>query len=375
MTHLPQPPRRTWLLLAMALCTLPLCTPLLIATAHANERTAVIGAYAEQQRWSDPLEALGTLRADESVTISATLTETIVELNFRDGEIVTSGQLLVRLEDSEEQAQLRATQALRDERRSALSRATQLQSRNLAPRADVEDNQARLRQVEAEIDAIQARLDNHQIRAPFDGVVGFRNVSTGALVTPGMELVTLDKLDVVKLDFSVPEVYLSVLRPGLTLRARSTAFPDDVFEGEVASIGSRVDPVTRSIQVRAELENPDLLLRPGMLMTVVLARSPRDTVVVPESALIPSGERQYLLVIDEGEEPRVERREVRIGERRSGDVEVLEGLDAGTLVVSHGVQRVRDGEAVRMLGIASDETSIREILEQARTEAGQEDDA
>ncbi|MCH4565145.1 efflux RND transporter periplasmic adaptor subunit [Halomonas sp. EGI 63088] len=357
---LPFPPARLLPSLALLLC-LALSLPL-----AAQEHTAVIGARASLEPWSDPLEALGTLRADESVTLSATVTEIIAEVNFRDGEVVEAGQLLVRLEDGEEQAQLRVTQALRDERRNAVERLTQLQSRNMAPRADVEDAQAQLRQVQAEIQALEARLANYRLRAPFGGRVGFRNVSSGALVTPGTELVTLDKLDVMKLDFSVPEVYLALLEPGLRLTARSVAFPDETFEGEVASVGSRVDPVSRSIAVRAELANPELRLRPGMLMEVVLQRSPREAVVVPESVLLPSGDRQFVLVIDEDDGNRLERREVRVGERRTGQVEILEGLAPGMLVVAHGVQRVQEGDRVELIGIADDVISIREILETNR---------
>ncbi|MGQ4877498.1 efflux RND transporter periplasmic adaptor subunit [Billgrantia sp. LNSP4103-1] len=347
-----------------------LCISLCLAFALpvvAQDRPAVIGARAIEQAWSDPLEALGTLRADESVTLSATVTEIVAELNFRDGEVVEAGQLLVRLEDGEEQAQLRAAQALRDERRSAVERLTQLQSRNMAPRADVEDSQARLRQVQAEIQALEARLTNYRVRAPFDGRVGFRNISVGSLVTPGTELVTLDKLDLMKLDFSVPESYLSILEPGLPLSARSAAFPDEAFEGEVSSVGSRVDPVSRSITVRAELENPDLSLRPGMLMEVVLQRSPRQAVVVPEAVLIPSGDKQFVLVIDEADDNRLVRRQVKVGERRTGQAEILEGLADGELVVSHGLQRAHEGDRVQLLGIADDSTSIREILEAQRS--------
>ncbi|MCC5882455.1 MAG: efflux RND transporter periplasmic adaptor subunit [Halomonas sp.] len=347
----------------------PLCVLLIVSLPlAAQDRTSVIGARAEVQPWSDPLEALGTLRADESVTLSATVTEIVAELNFRDGEAVEAGQLLIRLEDGEVQAQLRAAQALRDERRSAVDRLSQLQNRNMAPRADVEDSQARLRQVEADIQGLEARLTNYRLRAPFEGVVGFRNISVGSLVTPGTELVTLDKLDVMKLDFSVPELHLAILEPGLALSARSVAFPDEIFEGEVSSIGSRVDPVSRSVTIRAEIDNPELRLRPGMLMEVVLQRSPRQAVVIPESALIPSGDRQYVLVIDEADENRVERREVRVGERRIGQAEVREGLEPDELVVSHGVQRAREGDRVKLLGVASDETSIREILEAHRDE-------
>ncbi|PMR77636.1 efflux transporter periplasmic adaptor subunit [Billgrantia endophytica] len=347
-----------WLLLMLCLS----------APVAAQERSAVIGARAMLQYWSDPLEALGTLHAEESVTLSATVTDIVVELNFQDGEMVEAGQLLIRLQDAEEQAQLRAAQATRDERRSTVSRLSQLQDRNLAARADVEDSQARLRQVEAEIQGLEARLTNYQLRAPFAGRVGFRDISVGSLVTPGTELVTLDKLDMMKLDFSVPEVYLAILQPGLPLAARSVAFPDETFDGEVASIGSRVDPVSRSVMVRAELANPDLRLRPGMLMEVVLQRSPRDTVVVPESVLVPSGDRQFVMVIDEADDNRLERRQVSVGERRTGQVEILEGLGAGELAVSHGLQRAQEGDKVRLLGITDDDTTIRELLEANRSE-------
>lgn len=351
-------------LLAGLLCLAPLA-PLL---ANVEERPGVIGARASVDIWADPLEALGTLRADESVTLSATVTDIIAELNFHDGEVVEAGQLLVRLEDSEERAQLRAAQAQRDERRSAVDRLSQLQSRNMAARADVEDSQAQLRHAEAEIQALEARLGNYRLRAPFKGRVGFRNISVGSLVTPGTPLVTLDKLDLMKLDFSVPESFLAILVPGLPLTAHSAAFPDEVFRGEVGSIGSRVDPVSRSITVRAEMDNPGLRLRPGMLMEVVLLRSPRQAVVVPESVLVPSGDRQYVLVVDEEDDNRLERRQVQIGERRTGQAEILEGLAEGELVVSHGLQRAHAGDQVHILGIADDDVTIRQLLEANRDE-------
>jgi len=166
----------------------------------------------------------------------------------------------------------------------------------------------------------------------------------------------------------VPEVFLALLEPGLALTARSVAFPDERFEGHVESVGSRVDPVSRSVSVRAELANPELRLRPGMLMEVVVQRSPREAVVVPENALIPSGDRQFVLVIDEADDNRVERREVKVGERRTGQAEILDGLDGDELLVAHGVQRVQPGDRVSLLGIADDTTTVREILEANRGE-------
>ncbi|MDR5868069.1 efflux RND transporter periplasmic adaptor subunit [Halomonas koreensis] len=355
----PFPAGPGWLALLLMACLLAL-------PAAAQERTAVIGARATLSDWSDPLEALGTLEAEESVTLSATVTETIAEVAFEGGERVEAGELLVRLDDAEERADLRVAEARRDERRDAVTRLARLQERNLAPRAQAEDSRAQLRQVEAEIDALRARLDDYRLRAPFDGVVGFRRVSVGTLATPGMELATLDKLDRMKLDFRVPEVALGGLAPGLPLTAESAAYPEARFSGSVAAVGTRVDPVSRSVPVRAVLPNPAGRLRPGMLMEVTLQRRPRQALVVPESALIPEGERHYVLVIHEDEDGRIERRRVRLGERRTGEAEVLEGLSPGELVVSHGVERTRDGARVRLLGIADETTSVRDLLEAGR---------
>lgn len=350
---------RPWLPLLLLVLLLP-------GMAQAQQASAVIAARASLSAWSDPLASLGTLRADESVTLSATVTDIVRELNFRDGDTVEAGQLLVRLANDEAQANLRVAQALRDERRNAVNRLAQLQSRNLAPRADVEDAQAQLRQAEAEIQALEARLADYHIRAPFAGRVGFRDISVGTLVTPGTELVTLDKLDIMRLDFTLPETVLGQLAEGLPLSATSPAYPDEVFAGEIASLGSRVDPVSRSLMVRAELANPEGRLRPGMLMNVVVRRAPRDALVIPESALIPEGNRQYVLVLDEADDYRVARREITIGARREGEVEVIEGLVADELVVAHGTERVRDGQTPRLLGILDENTSIPELLRRDR---------
>ncbi|GAB2794489.1 efflux RND transporter periplasmic adaptor subunit [Halomonas shantousis] len=352
---------------------LPAMLGMATAKGQDDARTQVIATRVALASWSDPLEALGTLRADESITLSATVTETIAELNFDSGEEVSKGQLLIRLDEAEEQAQLRAAQALRDERQNALSRALQLQERNLGPRADVEDTRARLRQVEADIEAIQARLADHRLRAPFAGTVGLRELSVGSLVTPGTELVTLDKLDVMKLDFTVPATFLSVLHPGLTLSATTPSYPERTFTGEVRHVGTRIDPVTRSVSVRALLPNTDRELRPGMLMEVILERRPRETLVVPEAVLIPNGERQYVMLIDEADGNRIVQREVAIGERRAGEVEILQGLDADDLVVSHGLLKVREGDRVELLAIDDGSQDLSAILKAHRpTGAGAE---
>ncbi len=344
----------------------------------ASEVTAVIGARTILTDWSDPLAALGTLRANESVTLSSTVTDTVEALNFEGGEKVAKGQVLVRLSASEERADLKAAQTLREERANAVQRLARLQQRDLAPLADLEDSRTQLRQVEAEIQALQARLDDHTIRAPFEGVVGARQLSIGTLVTPGSELVTLDDVERLKLDFRIPEVQLGMMAVGLPIVATSSAYPDEVFEGTVSIIDSRVDPVSRSVGVRALLNNDERLLRPGMLMRVTVTRAPRQTLVIPESALVPQGRRQYVWVVrqtendevkdDHVESAPVERREVEIGSRREGEIEILEGLEQGDMVVSHGGDRLRQGVRVRLIGVVDENTSVSEILDAQRSE-------
>lgn len=329
--------------------------------------TPAIGAEVEHKEWSDPLESLGTLKANESVTISATVTEIINEINFEGGEHVERGDVLIKLDETEEQADLRSAQALRQERLNAVNRFTQLESRNMAPRADVEDSRAQLQQVEADIQALQAHLDNYSIRAPFDGVVGVRQISAGTLVTPGTELATLDDVSSMKLDFQVPEVRLGSLSQGLSLTATTAAYPDRVFNGEIATIDSRIDPVSRSIQVRAVLDNSDGLLKPGMLMRVTIARSPRQTLVIPESAVVPQGQRKRVWVITDRDSGSIEQRDIEIGSRREGEVEVTAGLEEGELVVTHGADRLHSAATIQLLGIEDASTSVSDILQSQRS--------
>jgi membrane fusion protein (multidrug efflux system) len=174
--------------------------------------------------------------------------------------------------------------------------------------------------------------------------VGLRRVSVGTLISPGDVITTLDDTSVIKLDFSVPENFLASIREGLSIRATAPAFPGRSFAGSVASIDSRVDMNTRSVTVRALLANDDGALKPGMFLNVTLANDEREALVIPEEALSPEAERQYVYVVADG---KVSRREVRIGGRLPGTVEVLAGLTAGERVIVEGTQKVRDGASVK----------------------------
>jgi membrane fusion protein (multidrug efflux system) len=209
--------------------------------------------------------------------------------------------------------------------------------------ADLELAEAGLKADQARVSAAKARLDDTVIRASFRGRTGFRHVSIGSFVSPGTVITTLDDTSVIKLDFTVPETFLFVVRRGLPITASATGLPDRKFTGEVTNLDSRVDPVTRSITVRAELPNPDGLLRQGMFMTVALQGDVVPTLLVPEAAIVPERGHTYVFVVRNGV---VERREVRTGKRRPGDVEIVDGVQEGERVVTEGTQNVRDGSAV-----------------------------
>ncbi len=186
------------------------------------------------------------------------------------------------------------------------------------------------------------------IRAPFAGRVGLRNVSVGSYVSPGTVITTLDDTSVIKLDFSVPEVFLSTLQEGLQVSARTAAYPDVEFHGKVSSIDSRLDPISRSIVVRAHIDNKDGRLRPGMFMTVKLIRADAPTLMLPEEALVPEGSRKFAFVVRDGKAARTE---IQTGRRRPGEVEIVSGLQEGDLVVTEGTQKIRDGVAVQVVPV------------------------
>jgi membrane fusion protein (multidrug efflux system) len=238
--------------------------------AHA---TPVVVAPARYDTFSEHIEALGTTAANESVVVTADVTGRITKINFEDGGTVNKGTVLVLLDDEEERASLAAAQANLTTQQAQYNRLLDLARQKSAAQTTVEAQENILKTAEAELEIARARLGDRRIEAPFAGQVGIRRVSPGALVSPGAEIVTLDDLRLIKLDFSVPETFLSLLRQGLDIEAQSIAYPDKLFRGKVTAIGSRVDPVTRTVIVRAELPNAVGLLRPGMLMTVDLIKN------------------------------------------------------------------------------------------------------
>jgi membrane fusion protein (multidrug efflux system) len=299
------------------------------------------------QTFAERIEALGTARAEESVTVTARVTETVQELMFEEGQRVAQGDILATLVSAEESAALSQARATLVDATKQYRRVADLVEQGTETVARLDRATAERDSAAARVAEVEARLSDRLVRAPFAGVVGLRMVSPGALLSPGDAITTLDDIDPIKLDFTVPELLLSALAPGLQIRARSAAWPDRVFPGSVEAVDTRVDPRTRAVRVRARIDNPDGALRPGLLMSVELRHRVRESLAVPEEALVAVGERDYVYVIDaQGMARRVE---VKGGARRAGIVEVREGLAADDRVVVEGTQQLRPGAPVRIL--------------------------
>jgi membrane fusion protein (multidrug efflux system) len=311
--------------------------------SRSSAPAAVTLAAVRSERVSQKLEALGNARANESVDISTKASNIVTAVTFRDGERVKRGQVLVQLDDAQARADVAAAQAAVTESQSQYDRSRELLNTQALSKSSFDQLVATLAANRARLGAAQARLEDTVIRAPFSGRVGLRRVSVGTLISPGDVITTLDDTSVIKLDFSVPENFLASVREGLSIRASAPAYPGRTFAGSVASIDSRVDMNTRSVTVRALLANDDGVLKPGMFLNVTLANDERAALVIPEEALTPEAEKQYVYVVADG---KVSRREVRIGGRQPGTVEVLAGLSEGERVIVEGTQKVRDGASV-----------------------------
>lgn len=292
-------------------------------------------------------EALGNTRANEAVDIRSEITAAITSINFEEGQQVQQGDVLLKLENSEPLADLAARKAALVDSESQYRRSSELFKTNVVSASQLEQLEARRDADQAAVKAAESRLAHTVIRAPFAGQIGLRRVSMGSIVSPSTVITTLDDTSQIKLDFNVPEVFMSRLERGLMVTAHSAAWPDILFTGRVVSIDTRVDPASRTITVRALLPNEHGRLRAGMFMTVSLLKDDVVSLIIPEESLIPERSKQFVFVVGEGNI--VERREVITGRRRPGQVEVLEGLMAGERVITEGTQQARPGMPVNII--------------------------
>lgn len=303
--------------------------------------------------------ALGTTTANEAVQISATVTAKVQSVHFNDGETIKKGDILVELDAAQQKADVEEQRVNLAEEQRQYDHLKKLIERKAISQTDVDKQKSVVQAARAKLEASQARLRDYSIRAPFTGVLGVRKVSVGTLVSPGSIITTLDDLSHVKVDFTLPETYLPFLHEGLEIEATSQTYPGKIFKGSIHFIDSRVDPVTRSVSIRADLPNvvsatkqAEPLLRPGMLVNVVIEQQPHNGIMVPERSIAPLRDDQFVFVVETDAEGNTlaRKRKVQLGQRQDGFVEIVTGLNAGEQVVIDGSMSLQEGMKVTVQG-------------------------
>lgn len=299
----------------------------------------------------ETLQTVGSLRSSQSVMLRPEVAGRIAHIGFDDGQPVTRGQVLIALDASLQEAEVAKAQAELNLAQSNLKRTEDLASKNFVSGSAQDSAQSNVQMLEANLKLAQVRLAKMRILAPFDGVAGIRNVSVGDFVRDGADLVNIEDVSTLKVDFRLPERNFAQVRVGQTVHVTADALPDETWRATLEAINPRVDASGRSLELRARLRNAGGKLRPGMFVRVraVIGERP-NALVVPEEALMPSGDDFYLYTVQgEGASTVARRLKVVTGVRRDAQVEILEGLSAGDRVVRLGMRLARDGQPVRVL--------------------------
>ena len=318
-----------------------------LAQTKAMPPLPVKAAPATHATLNVEVTAVGTLRADETVMVRPEIAGRVETIHFREGQKIRQGEPLVTLDQEEYQAQLASSAAQLALEQSSYRRLQDMDRQQLASQQNLDEAKAKLDTARAQQELNRVRLSKTVIRAPFDGMIGLRKISPGAYVKPGDDIVALESLGAMKLDFRVPETYLARLAVDQRLAARVDAYPEQSFEGTIYAIEPALDEETRTVLLRARLPNPHNQLRPGLFARVSLILERRENaLVVPEQAIVPVGQTTFVYRVVDGKAVMTP---VKLGLRRPGLVEILEGLSAGDLVVTDGQLKIRDGAAVQVL--------------------------
>ena len=313
------------------------------AGRNANPVPVVVETVREQP-WTDALRALGTVQAHEAVTVTAKVSETVQQVHFDSGQQVARGAPLVTLSGQQQQAALASAEAALEEAERLYARQQQLASQQLISRASLDAQRATRDAARAQVAQIRANLSDRVIRAPFAGVLGIRQVSPGALVTPGTAIATLDDVSRVYVDFPVPETELAGIAAGQALSGRTATYGARAFDGNVEVVSARLDATSRSATVRGDFPNPGRALKPGMLVEVSLARGTRPALVVPEIAVQQVGSETFVWRVKA--DGSVEKADVVVGGRVPGKVMLASGVEAGQRIVTDGVGKLQAGMKV-----------------------------
>ncbi|GAA6135952.1 efflux RND transporter periplasmic adaptor subunit [Oceaniserpentilla sp. 4NH20-0058] len=291
------------------------------------------------------LEALGSARAAESVTLTASVTEKVSNIHFKQGQFVQKGETLITLANEEELAQLSIAKIELAEQQREYKRIEKLVKQKSVSASELDRLQSSIDTARGRIAQVQATLKDRVIKAPFDGLLGLRNISVGTLLKPGDEITTLDSVDHLEMDFDLAEIYLPRIKVGQVLDAHSVAYPEHIFKGEIVTLDSRVNPSTRNIKVRAKIDNPQRLLRPGMLLTLDIINQQRTSLMLPEEAVFMRADQHLVYKITD--HMVAKEQQIEIGLRQNGKVEVIKGLKQGDNIVWQGLLKVKPGAKVK----------------------------
>lgn len=318
-----------------------------------NRSVVVLKAYSISL--AERVEALGTAQASESITITARVAGRLEDINFSDGQMVKKGHMIARMDQDEQLAQLVTAEVQLAEHQREIKRLRQLLARKAVATRTLDERKTLAAITASSIKEIKARLNELTLTAPFAGRLGIRRVSPGAMIQPGTVITTLDAADIIHLDFTIASTQLTGLTTGTPIEASSDVLPAEKFSGTITSMDSRIDPLTRSMLMRAEIDNREAKLIPGMLMRVVLHSEKRQSLVVPEESITQQQDKHFLTLV--AADGRAEIRPVETGLRERGLVEIRHGLAAGERVVVRGMGFVKAGQ---MLNISETWDSIRD---------------
>ncbi len=314
----------------------------------------VTSAEVKQENWAPLLSAVGSISAVQGAIVSTELPGTVAEVAFESGATVKKGDLLVRLDASAEEAQFRSAQADLQLARNDLERSHGLAGRKVISKAELDAAESKFKQKEASVDQMHSMIEKKTSRAPFDGLAGIRQVNVGQVVKEGTQIVSVQSLNPIYVDFALPEKRLPDLSTGLEVHVRTDAFPDREFPGKLTALNSSVDTATRNLPLQATLENREHLLKPGMFAKVdVVLPQKQPALVIPATAIAYAPYGDSVFVIEKKRDPKsgkesqvIRQQFIRTGETRGDFVAVTQGLKAGETVVSSGVFKLRNGMPV-----------------------------
>jgi membrane fusion protein (multidrug efflux system) len=316
-----------------------------IAQAQPGQALPVKVAAVVEAQWAREVRVTGTIEAVDSIMLAPTVTERVSKVHFREGARVEAGEVLVELEQAQERAQLALARARLREADLAVKRAASLQRQKLLADAGLDEAEVTQSVARAEVDAAQAALDERVLRAPFAGQVGLRQVSPGAIVESGTIITQLHSVDALRVSFSLPQTEWLLLQQPQQARVQVAGLPGRSWTAKIEADAVALETQSRALPLRARIQGEPGPLRPGLAATVTVASQPRQNLSVPEAALLPRGGQQFVYLVDEKDQ--AQRRKVRIGLRKPGFVEILDGLSIGDKVVVRGAERLRPGMSVQ----------------------------